>query len=528
MVIKMKMNKALIDATLKINKTNILQKAIASYKDGSKQENYHIGLTSLILKQPDLLNVTSRFASEGANKNREVFLKCVLAKAWETPRNKFVDFEHDPNGTNYIGTDWEGKNPDKYHIVGHIWDSALMTQDGDKIPPEEIYIDTDGQAFKMGSVYRNSKLDILVSWVLYQWEFEDLAELIQEQYNDGADGDFGVSMEVLYSDYKYRVGEFDVNETFEYDSNKDGILEAKKGTAMGNILHKYWQDRKEYNGKPVYRILGGTLFFSGMGIVRSRGERRAINLSVASHIGSYLQKTSASSREIDVLIKSVASKNTNDFSKCSIQEDGLPSCACMEENMIHEIDSTVSAAKSLAAKLTEKSEAIKKRKDVNSKEGTKKYGKVKFADSLNHKYPIDTDAHIRAAWSYIHMPKNAAKYSSEDAKKIKSRIASAWRKKIDKVGPPSVSKAGFSFGCSKCFDYLDDQNISSGSEEFDDDHINDHINQIDNNLKIANKLLINLYDDNIDNKIDEGEMLDYMDELDQMVYESKSFFNKIK
>lgn len=86
-------------------------------------------------------------------------------------------------------------------------------------------------------------------------------------------------------------------------------------------------------------------------------------------------------------------------------------------------------------------EKVAERKDVSPKEGESKYGDVDFADEKNNKYPIDTEAHIRAAWNYINKPKNAGKYSAEDAKKIKAKIVSAWKKVIDKDGPPSAEEA---------------------------------------------------------------------------------------
>ena len=46
--------------------------------------------------------------------------------------------------------------------------------------------------------------------------------------------------------------------------------------------------------------------------------------------------------------------------------------------------------------------AIEKREDINPEEGERKYGDVQFADPTNKKYPIDTEEHVRAAWSYIH------------------------------------------------------------------------------------------------------------------------------
>jgi hypothetical protein len=80
------------------------------------------------------------------------------------------------------------------------------------------------------------------------------------------------------------------------------------------------------------------------------------------------------------------------------------------------------------------------REDTSPKEGEHKYGDVKFADAKNKKYPIDTEAHIRAAWNYINKEKNAGKYSAEDLKTIKSHIVAAWKSKIDKDGPPAAGE----------------------------------------------------------------------------------------
>lgn len=75
--------------------------------------------------------------------------------------------------------------------------------------------------------------------------------------------------------------------------------------------------------------------------------------------------------------------------------------------------------------------------------GKKPYGNVEYADpgfqaDKKKRYPIDTEAHIRAAWSYIHKAKNKAKYSAEDFAKVRDKIAAAWRAKIDKDGPPEA------------------------------------------------------------------------------------------
>jgi hypothetical protein len=75
------------------------------------------------------------------------------------------------------------------------------------------------------------------------------------------------------------------------------------------------------------------------------------------------------------------------------------------------------------------SERISHREDTKPKEGEEKYGDVKFADPTNKKYPIDTEEHIRAAWSYINHKDNVAKYEKGEASQIKSRIKRAAKSK---------------------------------------------------------------------------------------------------
>lgn len=60
----------------------------------------------------------------------------------------------------------------------------------------------------------------------------------------------------------------------------------------------------------------------------------------------------------------------------------------------------------------------------------KPYGDVKYADPKNGKYPIDTAAHAKAAWSYINMPKNAAMYPMNGVQlsDVKARIKAACKK----------------------------------------------------------------------------------------------------
>jgi hypothetical protein len=71
------------------------------------------------------------------------------------------------------------------------------------------------------------------------------------------------------------------------------------------------------------------------------------------------------------------------------------------------------------------SKRIHRRRDVGPEEGLQKYGRTLFADPTNKKYPIDTPGRIKAAWAYIHQPRNAAKYTAGERKTIMSRIRTA-------------------------------------------------------------------------------------------------------
>lgn len=63
----------------------------------------------------------------------------------------------------------------------------------------------------------------------------------------------------------------------------------------------------------------------------------------------------------------------------------------------------------------------------------KPYGDVEYADpgyqdDNKARYPLDSEAHCRAALSYISMPKNAAKYTDEQLATIKTKIRAALKR----------------------------------------------------------------------------------------------------
>ncbi len=76
-------------------------------------------------------------------------------------------------------------------------------------------------------------------------------------------------------------------------------------------------------------------------------------------------------------------------------------------------------------------------------DGSSPYGDVEYADpghqdDKKKRYPLDSEKHIRAAWNYIHKPKNADKYSAEELNHVKLKIVAAWKDKIDPKGPPEA------------------------------------------------------------------------------------------
>jgi phage head maturation protease len=78
--------------------------------------------------------------------------------------------------------------------------------------------------------------------------------------------------------------------------------------------------------------------------------------------------------------------------------------------------------------------------------GAERHDPVDYADpgyqaDGRKRYPIDSEEHIRAAWSYIHQPGNARHYTEGQLARIEARIVAAWRETIDPEGPPAAAIA---------------------------------------------------------------------------------------
>jgi len=70
--------------------------------------------------------------------------------------------------------------------------------------------------------------------------------------------------------------------------------------------------------------------------------------------------------------------------------------------------------------------------EVEEKANKKPYGDVEYADPGYrdgvHRYPIDTAAHVRAAWAYIHVEHDRGFYTAEQLQHIEDRIRAAAHK----------------------------------------------------------------------------------------------------
>ena len=71
----------------------------------------------------------------------------------------------------------------------------------------------------------------------------------------------------------------------------------------------------------------------------------------------------------------------------------------------------------------------------------KPYGNVAYADEEQGKYPIDTAEHVRAAWDYINVAKNAAKYSPGKLATVKAKIKAAAARFGIEIGEDSKSSS---------------------------------------------------------------------------------------
>jgi hypothetical protein len=121
-----------------------------------------------------------------------------------------------------------------------------------------------------------------------------------------------------------------------------------------------------------------------------------------------------------------------------------------------------------------------------AKDGDKPYGDVEYADpgyqsDGKQRYPLDSEKHVHAAWSYINMPKNAKEYSAEQLAHVKGKIRAAGKKydiefeaddKCEMTARAALTKALWDVGrvaeVILCLDWLQDSLEMEATMEGDD------------------------------------------------------------
>lgn len=86
--------------------------------------------------------------------------------------------------------------------------------------------------------------------------------------------------------------------------------------------------------------------------------------------------------------------------------------------------------------------------DFAAQDPKEPYGDVQYADpgyqdDGKKRYPLDSEEHCRAAWSYINMPKNARQYSAKELDQIKGRISAALKKYGVNVAGSDEQNSGY-------------------------------------------------------------------------------------
>lgn len=108
------------------------------------------------------------------------------------------------------------------------------------------------------------------------------------------------------------------------------------------------------------------------------------------------------------------------------------------ENLLQNINSVISELDkeglekeaSILHSIFMKIAKLPKEKTTGHKSAPKGYPEKSkmYADPVNFKYPIDSEEHARAAWSYIHQSRNRKGYSKEELKSMENRIRRALNK----------------------------------------------------------------------------------------------------
>jgi hypothetical protein len=195
-------------------------------------------------KQPDLLYFSAIFVSSGENLNHAYFLPSELVQAEGTIINKALDVEHKEE-----------------EIIGHIYERAFMTKDGQKLEIKEL------ASMETASLDQKD-MHVAIAGIIYKNRFPNLAEEV-------ASGKWKVSMEAYYQDYDVKVGETTLSRR---EAEMLGLASLDDGD-LGRLA-RVIKKGKEIAEGAITRVLRG-ITFSGCGIVKKPANPPSIIMETA-------------------------------------------------------------------------------------------------------------------------------------------------------------------------------------------------------------------------------------------------------
>ena len=195
-------------------------------------------------KQPDLLYFSAIFVSSGENLNHAFFLPSELVMAEGTIVNKALDVEHKEE-----------------EIIGHIYDRAFMTKEGEKVDLHELANMEEASLDK-------KDVHVAIAGIIYKNRFPNVAKEV-------ADNKWKVSMEAYFQDYDVKVGDLILSrneaETLGLASFDDSVL---------GKMAKVIKQGKEIAEGTITRVLRH-ITFSGCGIVKNPANPPSVVLETA-------------------------------------------------------------------------------------------------------------------------------------------------------------------------------------------------------------------------------------------------------
>ena len=195
-------------------------------------------------KQPDLMYFSAIFVSSGENLNHAYFMGSELLSAEGTIVNKALDLEHVES-----------------EIIGHLYDRAYITKDGEPIDIEEA---SNQEKANIDA----TDMHIAVAGIIYKNRFPEIAMAV-------ASNKYKVSMECYYQNYDVKIGDVIMSRV-----EAESLGMASVNDCIGKSA-KVIKDGKEIASGNVARVLRN-ICFSGCGIVKNPANPPSVILEVAS------------------------------------------------------------------------------------------------------------------------------------------------------------------------------------------------------------------------------------------------------